>query len=134
MRIQEAVDHTCETGFATFFSRSRGMQWVKGETSGNTIQVLDVYVDCDRDALIYLSLPSDRVATLGPESCFFSSELEQEDKRALPTLFRLYETLEARRESAEEKSYTKSLLSRGSGTHWLQAARGSRGVGRRHSR
>jgi len=111
---QEAVDHTCETGFATFFSRSRGKQWIKGETSGNTIQVLDVYVDCDRDALIYLSLPSGPSCHTGAESCFFSSELEQEDKRALPTFFRLYETLEARRESAEGKSYTKLLLSRGS--------------------
>ena len=43
---------------ATFFSRSRNSSWVKGETSNNYINVYNVYVDCDKDSLIYLGIPN----------------------------------------------------------------------------
>ena len=50
---KEAVDHTIKTGKATFWSTSRKELWVKGETSGNTIWIDDILIDCDQDALIY---------------------------------------------------------------------------------
>src|SRR4051812_6254790 len=53
----EAVEATLETGRATFFSRSRDALWEKGSTSGNTLDVVSVLVDCDADALIYLVAP-----------------------------------------------------------------------------
>ena len=48
---EEAFRHTVETGFATFYSRSRRKLWLKGETSGETFAVDEIRVDCDQDVL-----------------------------------------------------------------------------------
>jgi len=69
---EEAFNKTVESGYATFFSRSRNKLWLKGETSGHRLVVKEIMTDCDKDALLI------RVAALGPgvchegyESCFF---------------------------------------------------------------
>ncbi len=69
---QEAFRKTVETGFATFFSRSRNKLWLKGETSGHRLVVKEISTDCDSDALLV------RVEALGPgvchngyQSCFY---------------------------------------------------------------
>jgi phosphoribosyl-AMP cyclohydrolase len=69
---EEAFRKTVETGFATFYSRSRQKLWLKGETSGHRLVVREISTDCDRDAVLV------RVEALGPgvchegyESCFF---------------------------------------------------------------
>ena len=111
-----AVHETKATGLATFFSRSRGERWVKGQSSGNTIRVDEIYVDCNRDALIYLGVPSGPSCHTGEPSCFFARADQApsaKPARPWPTLARLYETLEDRNSSSEDKSYTKKLLSRG---------------------
>src|SRR5690606_16418705 len=54
---REALARTLATGRATFFSRSRGALWVKGETSGHTLDVASVHADCDADALLVLAEP-----------------------------------------------------------------------------
>lgn len=63
---------TVKTGFATFWSRSRGKLWQKGETSGHKLAVREIFTDCDLDAVVL------KVEPLGPgvchegyESCFF---------------------------------------------------------------
>ena len=48
----EALALTRRTGFATFFSRTRNKLWMKGETSGNRLQVLEILVDCDDDTVL----------------------------------------------------------------------------------
>ncbi len=68
----EAFDLTLRTGYVTFFSRSRGKLWVKGETSGHRLAVRDVRVDCDQDALlIEAELGGPGCCHLGYRSCFF---------------------------------------------------------------
>jgi phosphoribosyl-AMP cyclohydrolase len=68
----EAFDLTLRTGYVTFFSRSRGKLWVKGETSGHRLQVRDVRMDCDQDALlIQAELGGPGCCHLGYRSCFF---------------------------------------------------------------
>ena len=69
---EKAFEKTVETGFATFFSRSRNKLWLKGETSGHRLVVKEISTDCDRDAVLV------KVEALGPgvchegyESCFF---------------------------------------------------------------
>ncbi|MBZ5609503.1 MAG: phosphoribosyl-AMP cyclohydrolase [Acidobacteriia bacterium] len=69
---EEAFRKTVETGYATFFSRSRNKLWLKGETSGHRLVVKEISTDCDRDALLV------KVEALGPgvchegyQSCFF---------------------------------------------------------------
>jgi phosphoribosyl-AMP cyclohydrolase len=69
---EEAFHKTIETGFATFYSRSRQKLWLKGETSGHRLVVKEISTDCDQDAVLV------RVEALGPgvchegsQSCFF---------------------------------------------------------------
>ncbi len=70
---QEALDRTIESGFATFFSRTRDRLWMKGETSGNRLKVERVLVDCDDDTLLVLvrRLGDGNVCHTGERSCFF---------------------------------------------------------------
>src|SRR5438552_4313342 len=69
---EEAFRKTVESGYATFYSRSRNKLWLKGETSGHRLVVKEISTDCDKDALLV------RVEALGPgvchegyQSCFF---------------------------------------------------------------
>ncbi len=87
---REAVEKTLSTGYATFFSRSRGTLWTKGETSGNHLIVEEMRVDCDQDALLY------RVTLKGTgvchtrhssgafrKSCFYREVVDREELRWL---------------------------------------------------
>lgn len=60
---REAFHRTVETGYATFFSRSRNKLWMKGETSGHRLVVKEIQTDCDADALVI------QVEALGPGVC-----------------------------------------------------------------
>ena len=67
----EALARTRETGFAHFHSRSRGRLWMKGETSGHTLKVREIRVDCDQDAIELRVEPSGPACHTGAPSCFF---------------------------------------------------------------
>jgi phosphoribosyl-AMP cyclohydrolase len=68
-----ALERTATTGFATFFSRTRGTLWTKGETSGNRLAVQRILVDCDDDTLLVRvkRLGDGNVCHTGERSCFF---------------------------------------------------------------
>ena len=68
---EEAIAATRETGFAHFHSRSRGKLWKKGETSGHTLKVEEILVDCDQDALVILARPAGPVCHTGAANCFY---------------------------------------------------------------
>ncbi len=70
---QAALDRTVESGFATFFSRTRNKLWTKGETSGNRLKVDRILVDCDDDTLLLLvtRLGDGNVCHTGERTCFF---------------------------------------------------------------
>ena len=70
---EQALAQTRETGFATFFSRSRNKMWMKGETSGNKLQVTDILVDCDDDTVLVKvkRLGDGNVCHTGERSCFY---------------------------------------------------------------
>ncbi len=68
---REALDATLETGFAHFWSRSRGQLWCKGETSGNRLSVREIRVDCDQDALLLICDPVGPACHTGAQSCFY---------------------------------------------------------------
>jgi phosphoribosyl-AMP cyclohydrolase len=69
----EALARTRDTGFATFFSRTRGRLWTKGETSGNRLQVSRILVDCDDDTVLLKvkRLGAGNVCHTGERTCFF---------------------------------------------------------------
>ena len=68
---QQALERTRESGFATFFSRSRQALWTKGETSGNRLAVLEMLVDCDEDTVLLKvkRLGDGNVCHTGQRSC-----------------------------------------------------------------
>ncbi|WP_336978681.1 phosphoribosyl-AMP cyclohydrolase [Altererythrobacter fulvus] len=68
---QEALAKTRETGIAHFYSRSRGKLWMKGETSGHTLKVEEILVDCDQDALVVKATPAGPTCHTGAVSCFY---------------------------------------------------------------
>lgn len=116
-----AVRHTLETRRATFWSRSRGELWEKGRTSGHTMDVTGVLVDCDRDTLVYLVAPRGPSCHTGAATCFFrrlvledGTLVVRDDEVPAPQLLlRLEHTLEARKASTAEKSYVRSLYDGG---------------------
>ena len=124
----EALRLTRETGTVHFWSRSRGALWKKGETSGNTLAVVELRIDCDRDAILVRARPAGPTCHTGATACFFTRDDGSTDdgvpvEAAEPTspaapgaeiLERLAEILIARRDAATgERSYTKSLLEAG---------------------
>ena len=70
---REALERTVATGYATFFSRTRGTLWMKGETSGNRLRVRHLLVDCDEDTvLVRITCGGDgNVCHTGERTCFF---------------------------------------------------------------
>jgi phosphoribosyl-ATP pyrophosphohydrolase/phosphoribosyl-AMP cyclohydrolase len=117
---EEAVRRTLETGRATFFSRSRNEIWEKGATSGNTVRVSRVLVDCDGDSLVYVGDPEGNSCHTGAQSCFFRVlESPDTDRLTVPpaapqtVLGTLEATLEARKSATSSASYTKSLYDKG---------------------
>ena len=70
---EEALEKTRETGLAHFHSRSKGRLWMKGETSGNTLKVEEILVDCDQDALVIRATPAGPACHTGAASCFYRS-------------------------------------------------------------
>ena len=67
---KEALEKTLNTGFAHYWSRSRGKLWMKGETSGHTQRIKRVVADCDYDALLYIVEQKGPVCHTGAETCF----------------------------------------------------------------
>jgi phosphoribosyl-AMP cyclohydrolase len=70
-----ALHRTLTTGVATFWSRSRNEYWVKGETSGNTLAVKEVRLDCDGDAVLVLADPAGPTCHTGDRTCFDADQL-----------------------------------------------------------
>ncbi|BBC99399.1 phosphoribosyl-AMP cyclohydrolase [Sphingobium sp. YG1] len=67
----QALALTIETGLAHFWSRSRQSLWKKGETSGHMLEVRDIRIDCDQDAVWVKAVPAGPTCHTGARSCFF---------------------------------------------------------------
>lgn len=114
----EALKATLETGYAHFYSRSRKAQWKKGESSGHTIAVSEIWADCDGDALVYLAEPAGPSCHTERDTCFFrrvsdTGVTDDAAHEARPALGQLWAELEARRSATGTKSYTRKLLDGG---------------------
>jgi phosphoribosyl-ATP pyrophosphohydrolase/phosphoribosyl-AMP cyclohydrolase len=105
---QESLEQTLITGKATFFSRSKQALWVKGETSGNFLNVKQVVTDCDLDSLLIACDPIGPSCHLGTESCFPEQKLSQQN-----FLSQLEQVIASRKNDSPEESYTARLLSKG---------------------
>jgi len=105
---QASLTATLETGKATFYSRSKQALWVKGETSGNFLEVKQVLTDCDNDSLLIACEPIGPSCHLGTESCFPEQKLTQQN-----FLSQLEQVIQQRKDGDPKESYTAHLFSRG---------------------
>ena len=103
-----ALDETLESGEATFFSRSRGGRWRKGETSGHRIKVQSISLDCDGDTLLLRAEPLGPACHLGAETCFGAALT-----RGIGQLGALERTIAERATASPEESWTAKLIARG---------------------
>jgi len=107
---RESLQITLETGFVTFFSRSRQALWTKGESSGNRLKLIQIRPDCDGDALLILADPEGPTCHRGTESCFDGEPIPP----TLPWLSHLETLLRSRQASANPAgSYTEKLFAQG---------------------
>lgn len=104
-----ALDETIQSGEATFFSRSRGGRWRKGETSGDRLHVVSITPDCDGDALVVKVRPVGNACHLQRISCF-----GDEDAPGLGRVARLEQTIAERAGADPAESWTARLIAEGS--------------------
>lgn len=102
----EALEKTQAEGRVTFWSRSKGRLWTKGETSGNFLYVNNIYADCDADTLLVKATPAGPVCHRGTTSCFDTPEEEGFVRR-------LADIIRGRHEQMPEGSYTTKLFIKG---------------------
>lgn len=106
---REAYEKTIETGKVTFFSRSKGRLWTKGEESGNFLNVVSIHPDCDQDTLLIKANPTGPVCHTGDDTCW--GETNQPDD--LGFLKYLQDFIEKRKKELPQGSYTTSLFEGG---------------------
>ncbi len=103
---KEAFDKTLATGKVTFYSRTRQTLWTKGETSGHFLNLVDMYVDCDRDTLLIKANPIGPTCHRGTEACFDTPTQEG-------FIRKLSELIQTRHKEMPENSYTTRLFIKG---------------------
>lgn len=106
-----ALEATLQRGRVVFFSRSKQRLWEKGETSGNTLNLVSVTADCDSDTLLIRVNPAGPVCHRNTTTCFGDGSLPVSDGFAF--LARLEEVIESRIAESPEGSYTARLYARG---------------------
>ena len=104
----EALAKTQETGLVTFWSRSQGKIWTKGETSGNYLPLVSLAVDCDKDTLLVRAIPDGPTCHTGSKTCWGDAVPESQG-----FIRELEAVVKGRHEQMPEKSYTTSLFKAG---------------------
>jgi phosphoribosyl-ATP pyrophosphohydrolase/phosphoribosyl-AMP cyclohydrolase len=105
---QEAVDQTIETNKVTFFSRSKNRIWVKGEESGNFLEMKSIAIDCDNDTILIKANPIGPTCHTGTKTCWNENETT-----SFGVISRLETVISDRINNPSEKSYVSDLVSRG---------------------
>lgn len=105
---EESLNVTQETGFVTFYSRSKQRLWQKGETSGNKMKVISITADCDSDSLLIIAKPAGPACHLGDVSCY-----KTQTQPKMVFLNELINLITQRSKSSLENSYTCELIEAG---------------------
>lgn len=104
----ESLSQTIDSGLVTFYSRSKGRLWQKGEASGNVLHLRDIAVDCDGDSLLIQVEPVGPVCHTGTDTCWNKENLNN----AL-FLKTLETVIKDRHDNPTDQSYTASLFRKG---------------------
>jgi len=114
---EDSLKKTLQIGETVFYSRSRQELWHKGETSGNTQQVEEIYYDCDQDTLLILVEPAGPACHTGKVSCFYRKMAENKDNKERyekdEIINMLYKLIKSRKNELPEDSYTTYLFEEG---------------------
>lgn len=103
---RDAVETTLTSRQVTFYSRSKQRLWTKGESSGNTLELVELVANCDHDSILALAHPNGPTCHKGTESCWIP-----EQQPMISELSELQSTINARKaEGNESQSYTAKLL------------------------
>ena len=106
---EEAFAKTKETKLVTFFSRTKQRLWTKGEESGNTLNLVDIKLDCDNDTLLIFVNPNGPTCHKGSDTCW-----NEENTQDFCFITKLENTIEDRIKKADtQKSYVASLFAKG---------------------
>lgn len=103
---EEAYQKTKSTGLVTFYSRSKQRLWTKGESSGNTLELIDIKIDCDNDSILVFANPTGPTCHTGATSCF-----KEETSKGF--IYELEQTISQRIDQNNVNSYTNELYLRG---------------------
>lgn len=106
---QESLQQTLSSGLVTFFSRTKQRLWQKGETSGNTLRLIDIKLDCDNDTLLMTVEPKGPTCHNGTRTCWG----ECNDTPDISVLADLAETIRQRHTAPTPNSYTAELFASG---------------------
>lgn len=106
---KEAYEQTLKTKKVTFFSRSKNRLWVKGETSGNFLNLQEIKCDCDNDTLLVLVRPDGPTCHKGTDTCWGETNV----KNVLFFLTELQDFIDRRKMEMPEGSYTTTLFKEG---------------------
>ena len=117
---KESLEKTIETNLVTFYSRTKKALWTKGETSGNYLNLVNIFPDCDNDTLLIYAEPQGPTCHTGNYSCFNIN-----NTRSLNFLNELFDLIKERKEKLPENSYTTKLFKRGSKQDNSKSRRGS---------
>ena len=109
---RESLEISMKEGRTCFYSRSRKTLWRKGETSGNTQEIVTIRADCDMDALVVEVIKKGPACHTGEESCFFNPVYQSEAHQDF-SMEALYRLLQGRKEKPKEGSYTTYLFQKG---------------------
>ncbi|WP_421786416.1 bifunctional phosphoribosyl-AMP cyclohydrolase/phosphoribosyl-ATP diphosphatase HisIE [Hyphobacterium sp.] len=104
----EAVEKTSREGLVTFYSRSKKRLWTKGETSGHTLALAGMDIDCDRDTLLVRAIPAGPVCHTGTATCFGDDVPD-----GVAMLAELERIIDSRRQSDRSESYVAKLNASG---------------------
>jgi phosphoribosyl-ATP pyrophosphohydrolase/phosphoribosyl-AMP cyclohydrolase len=129
---EESLNLSLEKGETVFYSRSRQEIWHKGETSGNTQEIKEIYYDCDQDTILFMVDPAGPACHTGENSCFYRKLAEETDAKAAKMMEMqqqaqniendfetdrvvdyLYDLILSRKEEMPEGSYTTYLFEEG---------------------
>lgn len=109
---RESLEITMTEGRTCFWSRSRQELWRKGDSSGNTQQVVRITADCDKDALLVEVIKKGPACHTGAEACFFNEIYRTEGRRPF-SWNDLYRLIKGRKTEPQEGSYTTYLFEKG---------------------
>lgn len=110
---KQSLQLSLDTGFMTYYSRSRKKLWKKGEESGHTQEIISASYDCDADCLLFKVIQTGVACHTGSANCFFNEFYNKGCVGSSSILFEIFDVIIDRKACPKEGSYTNYLFNKG---------------------